>query len=115
MPGKLKAPASRSIELLAALQRLGFNDSHYCPLHHFSVKPGRKGDTIAKHLAYLAERGNREVWNSNARLQERLALVLNGKLSDPAVDFYELGRRALVAVPFAPSDYGRGGGGFGAE
>lgn len=112
MTGKLKAPAPRSMELLAELQRVGFNDSHYSRLHHFSVKPGRKGDTISKHLKYLAERGNREVWDSNARLQERLELVLTMKRRDPAADFDELGRRAIAAVPFVPADYLAGGGGF---
>jgi len=107
--------AAYSIYLLDELENLGFQDEHFLPLHHFSVKEGRNDDTIDKHREYLVSRGVGTVRAANLRVQQRLKCVLDVLHTSPASDFSLLVKDALDRFPFLPSDYERGGGKYGED
>jgi hypothetical protein len=63
-----------TILLLDKLEELGFNNDAFAALHHFKEK-GR-ADTIAEHRAYCIETDSFQDGSANARVQQRLKLVL---------------------------------------
>ena len=63
-----------TILLLERLQELGFNNDAFAALHHFKEK-GR-ADTIAEHRAYCEKADSFEEGSADARVQQRLKLVL---------------------------------------
>lgn len=107
--------AAYSLYLLDQLEPLGFGDEHFSPLHHFSVKEGRSGDTIQKHRKYLVSRRVGTVRAANLRLQQRLKCVLDSFYAIPASEFTLLVKDALDKFPFLPSDYESGGGKYGQD
>jgi hypothetical protein len=64
-----------TILLLDKLEELGFSNDAFSALHHFKEK-GR-ADTIAEHRAYCIETDSFQDGSANARIQQRLKLVLN--------------------------------------
>ncbi len=63
-----------TIRLLDALEELGFNNDAFSALHHFREK-GR-ADTIAEHRAHCMETESFQDGGVDARIQQRLKLVL---------------------------------------
>ena len=63
-----------TILLLDELEELGFTSDAFAALHHFKEK-GR-ADTIAEHRAYCIETDSFQDGSANARIQQRLKLVL---------------------------------------
>ena len=63
-----------TILLLDELEELGFNSDAFSALHHFREK-GR-ADTIAEHRAYCIEKDSFQEGSVDARIQQRLKLVL---------------------------------------
>lgn len=72
------ADPKTTILLLDKLQALGFNNEAFSALHHFKEK-GR-ADTIAQHRAYCGKTESFQDGDANARVQERLKLVLSAYL-----------------------------------
>ncbi len=64
-----------TVELLDELEDLGFNNDAFAALYHFKEK-GR-ADTIAEHRVYCIEQEIFPNESLNARVQQRLSLVLN--------------------------------------
>ncbi len=64
-----------TVLLLDELEDLGFNNEAFAALYHFKEK-GR-ADTIAEHRAYCMEQTGFEDGSLDARVQQRLSLVLN--------------------------------------
>ena len=64
-----------TVELLDNLEDLGFNNDAFAALYHFKEK-GR-ADTIAEHRAYCIENESFPDESLDARVQQRLSLVLN--------------------------------------
>ena len=69
-----------TILFLDKLEELGFHNDAFSALHHFRER-GR-ADTIAEHRAHCIERDNFQDGSVDARIQQRLKLVLTA---------YELG------------------------
>jgi hypothetical protein len=63
-----------TILLLDKLEELGFHNEAFAAIHHFKEK-GR-ADTIAEHRAYCIEKDSFQDGRANARIQQRLKLVL---------------------------------------
>jgi hypothetical protein len=72
------ADPKTTILLLDKLQELGFNNDAFASLHHFKEK-GR-ADTMASHRAYCEKTGTFQDDSANARVQQRLQLVLSAYL-----------------------------------
>jgi hypothetical protein len=64
-----------TVKLLDELEDLGFNNDAFATLYHFKEK-GR-ADTIAEHRAYCIKAAPFQDGSLNARIQQRLSLVLN--------------------------------------
>lgn len=115
MAFKHLAGATTSLRLLDELQALGFDDEAFSALHHFSVKPGRNGDTIERHRRHLIALGSGNVRAANERVQRRLRLVLDTKRQVPSRSFLDLAKFAVDRIPFALSDYEPGDGKYGED
>jgi hypothetical protein len=63
-----------TILLLDELEELGFNNDAFAALHHFKEK-GR-ADNIAEYRAFCIETDSFQDGSANARIQQRLKLVL---------------------------------------
>ena len=63
-----------TVLLLDELEELGFHNDAFAALHHFKEK-GR-ADNIAEHRAFCIETDGFEDESANARIQQRLTLVL---------------------------------------
>jgi hypothetical protein len=93
---------SKTLELLAELEALGFDDSAFSVMHHFA-KPVR----IARHRGYcemLQREGGAFRTNSNRLVQRRLAMVLamykaGNFASGSSEVFQHLAHAAVAEVP----------------
>jgi hypothetical protein len=63
-----------TVLILDRLEALGFNNDAFAALHHFKEK-GR-ADTIASHRSYCNKTDSFQEGGANARVQQRLKLVL---------------------------------------
>ena len=64
-----------TVLLLDKLEELGFNNDAFSALYHF--KERGRADTIAEHRAYCIETDSFQDGSVNARVQQRLKLVLS--------------------------------------
>jgi hypothetical protein len=64
----------QTISYLDELQQLGFTNDAFWRIHHFCDK--EKRDTINTHKAYCEKTGAFREGDNNARVQERLGLLL---------------------------------------
>lgn len=63
-----------TVRLLDELEELGFNNEAFAALHHF--KQQGRADTIAEHRAHCIESDSFAEGSVDARVQQRLQLVL---------------------------------------
>jgi len=93
----------QTIAYLDELQQLGFTNEAYWRVHHFREK--NKRDTINAHRAYCEETGALREGDNNARVQERLALLLKyykAYHSGKPTAFPELADAIYLLIPPLP-------------
>jgi hypothetical protein len=95
-----------TLQLLDALEALGFTDEAFSKLHHFSLV-GRNA-TIARHRAYCEKTSSFAADGANELVQCRLRLVLDsyrrgGFSSGRSAVFVALAEAAFHEMPSAAS------------
>jgi hypothetical protein len=93
----------RTLDLLTALEKLGFEDSAFATLHHFRSTRGTE-DTIEAHRKYCESHLSLRQDGTNEKVQRRLALVLDAYLgggfkSGRKEIFLALAEAAVLEIP----------------
>ncbi len=93
----------RTLDLLAELEKLGFDDSAFAALHHFRSTRGTE-DTIEAHRRYCESHITLRPGGTNDKVQRRLALVLDayvrgGFKSGRREVFLALANAAVQEIP----------------
>lgn len=97
--------SARTLELLAELDALGFDDQAFARLHHWRLKA--KAETIRSFKAYAAKHDEFQADGNNDRVVKRLELVLRAcsqggfKSGRPEV-FCALADAAWLEIPAHP-------------
>lgn len=93
----------RTLDLLAELEILGFENSAFATLHHFKAIRGTD-DTIEAHRKYCESHLTLRSGGTNEKVQRRLALVLDaytngGFKSGKKEVFVSLAEAAVNEIP----------------
>jgi hypothetical protein len=91
----------RTLELLDQLQAAGFGNDAFIRLHHFQQHSEGPPRYIGPHRAYCRRTKRFKADSNNARLQSRLALVLQWH-RDRGGSFIDLAEASVREAPFRP-------------